>query len=767
MIFKNIKTSLRNLKNNKVHSFLGVFGFSAGFTICLIIGLYVYGEYTADTYPEKHKQIYRIVNATTNNAELDYKLNETLNSKYPTIENSCPIYIETHRDVDVYTQHKSVYLKGLIASTNDIFELLSIPVLKSSSSNPFKDKNSSVITESAAKLIFGDNDPLGKTLQIHSYMKTVVSAVVKDLPKNSSIKGVIFLNAENPEFRLNSTAINEEITSLTNHYILLKQGASPDKLTRLINKSIGDYHKEIEEISLQALSDIYLNTEIKDEKIHGNKNLTIILSVIGVLILLLSIVNYINYILSLQYRRIKEIGIKRVHGAKNRHIISSYLTDTFLWLLISFIISLVLLKSLLPFFSQLFQEPLAFETLYTLPFVIGILSTLTTVLLISSIPLIIVLIKFDIQAFLKKKTSSNTKSISSSFLPIFQLATTMLLIIGTIIIQNQLSYAKHKDLGFNDQLLLHIKVPYKALDPIQFKDELLKYSYIEDVSLSGGIPSNIYSRMTSKKWDYTLYKMDIDEDFLKTMQIPLLKGRNVASSDKNQCIVNEATLKALGFESFEGKRIKYMYYDLEIVGLVKDFHFGSIHQKTQPILMKYALNRDVSLRISGNNISKTMKYIYKTWDKMTSDVPFKYEFYDDTFNAMYQKEEKLAYACSLFSIIAIIITCLGLLGQVLFLTDKKTKEIGIRKVNGATIKEIMFMLNKDFIKWVAIAFVIACPIAYYIMSKWLENFAYKTSLSWWVFALAGLFTLGITLLTVSWQSWRAATKNPVEALRDE
>jgi putative ABC transport system permease protein len=343
----------------------------------------------------------------------------------------------------------------------------------------------------------------------------------------------------------------------------------------------------------------------------------------------------------------------------------------------------------------------------------------------------------------------------------------MLLIVGAIVIQNQIFYAKHLDLGFNENELLHIDIPYKALDPVLFKEELLKNPSVQDVTLSGEIPGNLSSSMKNPDWNYTLYQMDIDEDFLKTMQITLLKGRNVSKNDTKECLVNEATLKALETENFEGKKINYGDDDLEIVGVVKDFHFGSIHEKIEPLIMRYNINRTVSLRVENTNIPKTMAYINKTWKNLASDTPIKYEFYDTSFDAMYRKEEKLANACTLFSIVAIIITCLGLFGQILFLTDKKTKEIGIRKVNGATIKEIMFMLNKDFIKWVAIAFVIACPIAYYAMNKWLENFAYKTSLSWWVFALAGMFTLFIALLTVSWQTYRAATRNPVESLRDE
>ncbi|MFI1772745.1 ABC transporter permease [Thalassobellus citreus] len=767
MLFKNIKMSIRRLKNNRLHAFLGVLGFSAGFTMCLAIGLYIYGEYTVDTYPENHKRIFRVFNAKTNSSDIDYNVNEFLKNKFASIENTCPIYINSKWEVDVYTKEKSIYIKeGLIATTNDVFDMLSMPIIKSVSDTPFIDKNSSIITESVSKKIFGNANPLGKAFKINSF-ETVISAVIKDFPNNSSISGGILLNAENPEFRLNMSFVNGEIITLTNVYLLLKQNQSQKELVNVINNSIGNHIKTVPEISLQPIQDIYFNTQIKDNNRHGNKSLITILSIIGILILLLSVINYVNYIMSLQLKRIKEIGIRKVNGATRINIVINYLIDVCLWVFISFMISLILLKILVPYFNQLFQEQLDFQALSVPTFIISIVLILAVVILISSLPIIILLIRFDIQSFLKNKAHTNTNTISRSLLPVFQLLIAMLLIVGAIVIQNQIFYAKHINLGFNDNELLHIDVPYKALDPVLFKEELLKNPSIQDVSLSGGIPGNLSSSMKNPDWNYTLYQMDIDEYFLNTMQITLLKGRNVSKNDSKQCIVNEATLKVLEIKNFEKERIKYMDDDLEIVGVVKDFHFGSIHEKIEPLIMKYSINRAVSLRINKTNISKTMTYINKTWKSMVSGTPIKYEFYNTSFDAMYRKEERLANACTLFSIIAIIITCLGLFGQIIFLTDKKTKEIGIRKVNGATIKEIMMMLNKGFIKWVGIAFVIACPIAYYAMSKWLENFAYKTNLSWWVFALAGIFTLIIALLTVSWQTYSAATRNPVESLRDE
>jgi putative ABC transport system permease protein len=767
MIRKNLKIAIRDLRRNRLFSLLGIVGFSAGFSICLIIGLFVYKELTIDTYHKNYDRIYRLIDTETKNASIDYRLNETLKNNFPAIEKTCPIFINPNFNVAVYTDTSSVYIEGIMATDNSVFNMLNIHVIKSISNKPFADKNSSILTESEAYKIFGDKDPLGKKLKVDSYIETVVSAVISDFPPGSSISAPVLLNSENPDFRLNSNFANGEIFNTTNHYILLREGESKTPLEKTINESADTYHKTVSKITLQPLKDIYFNTEIIDGNKHGNYSLVKIISIIGIMILLLSIINYINYILSLQFKRIKEIGIKKVNGATNWNIVSQYLSDVFIWVLIAFIISLITIQFSLPYFNQLFQETLKIQTLSHPIFIISILISLGTVVLLSSIPLAILLSKFNYQNFLNNSVFKTKSKFRTSLLPIFQLSISILLIIGVLVIQKQIFYAKHKDLGFNKNQLLNINVPYKALDANSFKIELLKNPSIKKVSLSSGTIGNISMKYAHPEWNFEAYQIDADEDFLETMEISLLKGRNVSPNDKNQCIVNEAALKAFELKDSIGGKISIMGQEKEIIGIMKDFNFGSIHRKIEPLLIQYGTNRNVSVRISGKNISETMKYIHTVWESMAPNTPFKYEFYDSKFDAMYKKEEQFANACSLFALIAIIITCLGLWGQIIFISNNKSKEIGIRKVNGATIKDILIMLNKDFIKWVFVAFIIATPIAYYAMSKWLENFAYKTNLSWWVFVLAGIFTLIIAMLTVSWQSYQAATQNPVDSLKDE
>jgi putative ABC transport system permease protein len=761
MLLKNWRISLRNLKRNKLFSTIGIVGFASGFSICLIIGLYVYSELSVDKYLNNYQRIYRLVDAKTSSTELDYRIQEVLKEKYPAIERAVPIYISS-MNADVYTSNHSFYIQGFISTTNDFLETFKVNVSESISKKPFADLNSSILTKSAAKKIFGDRNPLGQALKIQN-LETTVSAIIDDFPANSSIPGNILINSESADNRLNSNYANDEIFSTTTHYLLLKNPNESANLEKIINETIGSYSKQVKEIRLQPLSDVYLNTAIVDGNRHGNLSLIRILTLIGILILLLSVVNYINYILSLQLKKYNEIGIRKTNGAGLFHLLTSYISDITLWIILAFCISLIIVKSSIPFFNQLFQVQLQLKLLYSVPIVLGCLLVLLFILFLSSVPLLLMLSKFNVQNFLKNKISSSKSNHHVSALTIFQLSVSIVLIIGLFVLQKQIMYVKHRDLGFADNSLLYIKIPYKALNYETFKNELLKNPSISKATLSGGIPGAISSRMSHKDWAYTLHLMDIDEQFLSTMGIELIAGNNVSRNDKNKCIVNEATLKALEFSDYKEKQVNGM----TIIGVVKDFNFASLHQAVQPLVMKYGNNRDLSVRFTDGGITSGMSHIKKTWESMTSNVPFEYYFYDSWFDSQYKKEEQLSYACTIFSIIAIIITCLGLWGQIIYISTRKTKEIGIRKVNGARVSEVLAMLNRDFMKWVAIAFVVATPIAYYAMNKWLENFAYKTPLSWWIFALAGLLALGIALLTVSFQSWKAATRNPVEALRYE
>lgn len=763
-MIKNIQISLKNLYRNGFQSMLGVFSFAAGFSICLIIGLYLYNESVVDTQTPNHQRIYRLLSSGSLNTMIDYQLDEMLSTKYTAIELCSPVHMEHDWKYDVYIGDKSMFVSGLMPTTNRFFELFSIPVLRSIAKNPFSERNAAVLTESSARLLFGDEDPLGKTFRILE-TETIVSAVIADFPKESSFHANVLLNSENPEFRLFSISSREHGHYFTTHYVLLRDGYSAEELQQQINDRIEEYPVfRTGTISLQPLKDIYLNVSVADKNKHGNKLLIRILIAIGGIMLLLSVINYFNYVLSNQLKQIKDIGIRKMQGAYNFQIISFYLTDIFIWLTISLMLSILLVGISIPSINLLFPEQLSMHSFLETPFIIGSLLMFLAVFVLSGIPLLFILSKFNVVDALRGEVQFASYKRGKGFLTVFQLLVTIVLITGLIVVRKQVDYARHRDLGFEKKDLLHIKVPYNSFNPETFKKEILKHSGIIGVALSNGVPGGKLPAISMENFDKDFLIMDIDMDFIETMKMTITKGRNFLKNEHKVCMVNESMMNLLEIDDIKGKKISGM----QIVGVVKNFNLGSIHQNVRPLLMSYAPgNEDISIRIEKSKTNDCINYIEKEWKRFAGDAPLELEFYETRFDSMYVKEELLAKIALILSIVAIAISCFGLMGQILFVSLSRTKEISIRKINGATVNQIVILLNKNFMKWLLIAFIAAVPVSYYTMNKWLQDFAFKTALQWWIFIASGLVVFVLVLITVSWYSWVAARKNPVETLRHE
>jgi putative ABC transport system permease protein len=385
-----------------------------------------------------------------------------------------------------------------------------------------------------------------------------------------------------------------------------------------------------------------------------------------------------------------------------------------------------------------------------------------------------ILSKFNITDFLTGGRKRTGKQLVKQAMLTFQLTVSIALIAVVMLIFKQLQYIKHYDLGFDEEQLVRLELPYLFENQKALKNEVAKLPFIAGSALSNGYPGHINMSMGSgvEGDEFLVNCIYVSDDFLQTIGIHLVNGRDFLTGDKEQaCIMNEEAMKRFGWENIDGKKYKNgREGGYNVVGIVNNFNVESLHSALSPVALLYEPDREfntLSLRLTSGNVGQQMEQLRKAWKSFLPDDPMEFTFYDSQFQAMYLKEDKLAKSITFFSFIAIVLTCMGILGQIFLTSINRTKEIGIRKVNGAKVSEILVILNKDFVKWVFVAFVLASPVAYYAMHKWLENFAYKTSLSWWIFALAGLIALGIALLTVSWQSWRAATRNPVEALRYE
>jgi putative ABC transport system permease protein len=777
MIRFKIKLAIRNLLKNKLYSFLIIGGFAIGFTASILIGLFYNAEKNVDRHFADYKNIFRLYDAKNSKSGLDYKLNPVLAENYPDIKKTCPLgfsyYPITVKDPETKDYIRMEYV---VSTNNSFFDVFSVKIVSSLEKQPFSQQNSAVITESVAKKLFGDKNPLGKTIS-QEFFSATVTAVMEDLPKNSSFRAEMLLNSENKEFQMAQECNNGVCIYPVEHVLLLKNGINPDELAKNLNASIGKFNTTTDSLALQSLSDIYLSTKNlgwSDDHFKGNSKMLLIFLAIGVLIILLSSINYLNYTVSMQYAKMKEIGINKTNGAEKIHLLADSLIEVSLGIFIALVLSVFLVALLLPSTSVLFGKEIHLADVnfdQLLPVVAAVVSG---IILLNSLAPIYILSKFNISEFLSGGRKRTGKQWGKQAMLTFQLTVSIALIAVVMLIFKQLQFVKHHDLGFNKEHLVRMELPYKFQNQKALKNEVAKLPFVSGSALSNGYPGNINMSMGSgiEGDEFTVKCIFVSEDFLKTFGINLKEGRGFMSGDKDHaCLMNEAALKRYGWDNVEGKKYKNgREGGYNVVGVVNNFNVQSLHSEMTPVALLYEPDREfntLSLRLMPGNIGQQIAGLRKVWKNLLPDEPMEFAFYDTQFQAMYEKEDKLAKSITFFSIIALVLTCMGILGQIFMISLNRTKEIGVRKVNGANISEILAMLNKDFVKWVAIAFVIATPLAWYAMNKWLENFAYKTELSWWIFALAGLLALGIAMLTVSWQSWKAATRNPVEALRYE
>jgi putative ABC transport system permease protein len=443
----------------------------------------------------------------------------------------------------------------------------------------------------------------------------------------------------------------------------------------------------------------------------------------------------------------------------------------------SIILSLYFVSFLLPIANPLLDRQLDLEIIYHPVMLLILTCTVIVVICLNSFAPFYIHSNFNIQSFLSGSNSGSGKQPFRNMLTVFQFTISIVLIASVLTMYKQIAFAKHSELGFNKELLIRLNLPVSFNNKEALKQNLNQLVFCKDVSLSNGVPGYINMGMGSNTGEksFMLQCIFVDIDFLKTMGIKLKEGRSFLSSDVGKsCIMNEVAVEQFGWENIENRKFNNgREGGYQVIGVAQNFHVESLRSKIQPVCLILA-DKDmaqqfynVSIRLTTGDIDQKLQEIEKQWKSFIPDEPMDYSFYDDNFDAMYKQDERLGKATGMFALIALILTCMGIFGQIFQVCINRTKEIGIRKINGASVFEVMVLLSKNFVKLLTISFVIATPIAWYSMHKWVQGFAYKTELSWWIFALAGVIALGITLLTVSLQSWLAAARNPVVSLRYE
>jgi putative ABC transport system permease protein len=791
IMFKNyLKTALRNIKRNKNFFLINILGLAIGISCCILILQYIRHEFSFDKFHENSMYIYRIIQHQEGNI---YQGTDIFNSVpailAPSIREDFPQDAKVTRvknyERQVRYKNNQFYEKQFLYVEPEFLDIFSFPVVKGDPKTALEAPHSVMITKDMALKYFGDEDPINKTININNEQDYRITGVLENVPDNSHLKFDFLASFSS----LLGAWGHNQLTSWQNSsvwtYLQLVKNLNPQKFDAQLKKynTVG-FGGHPASFRLQHLTDIHLGKMVAfDSPGRGDKRYIYLYSAIALLILLIVCFNYTNLSIARSFARGKEIGIRKVVGAKRRSIIFQFQSESLLFSFFALLLALILVHFALPIFNHLVERNIKFDLSTDIIFKVCLISLGIFTGLISGIYPAVFLSSFKPIKVLKGRTelcSRNTSNVRKSLI-IIQFAISICLIICTLVINNQLHYIKNKKLGLDKNSIITIPMTNKSIWERfnMFKNELNRQSNILDITASKSLPTEIDNtaqiKLGGQNRGETLrvWVNWVDYYFIDFYKMNIVQGRNFIKDSpqdlENAYIINETAAKAIRLENAVGKTFEMWGIKGLIIGVVEDFHFAPLHSKIEPLVLK--LNPDnlkvLSVRINSFDISNTLTFIQNKWNEVFPDFPFVFSFLDKKIESMYKAEMKLGQSFNYFTLIAIILSCLGLLGLSSYMTEKKTKEIGIRKVLGATAPNIFFLLSKEFTKFVLLANTIAWPLAYYFMNKWLQNFAFRTNLNILIFLLSGLTALMIALLTVSYQTIKAATANPVDSLRYE
>ena len=793
MFTSHAKVFIRSLKKHKGFSFINFIGLTIGISIFMLIMLYVQHEMGFDKSHKNLPRIYRIQGQGGRQLTTAPAVGKWISEQIPDVEKTVRFkqrndYLAKYRpEISPEQEHVTV-IPDFAWADPTVFEIFTFSFISGDPSTALSDPYSLVLTKSYAERLFGKEYPVGKSILINNQHNYRVTAVIDDLRQNHlkfdslasfETLGKIIGRRELDSF--NSWNLTTFVLLPENH----DAAAVGAKVTNLFRAKLKELWKVDFSFELFPLEKIYFTPKIFGHS--GNLQLVYVFIAIGVFILLIASVNFINLSTARASLRAKEVGIKKVIGSSRKSLIAQFLLESIFFSVLAFLAALGLAAAFLPEFNRLilrnlsmgyFFSPLIFFIFLAGAVLLGAVSGFYPAFYLSA---------FQPVAVLKGEKQKGARSqVFRKFLISFQFAISIILIIGTLTVLKQTHYVKNKDLGFRKDPIIYMEIARNRgirTRKQEFKERLLQHSHIQNVTLSQGRPGLVYNwegfELQGKRSGYAIFT--VDPDYFDVYNLEIIEGRNfsrkTAADQYRTCLLNEAAVKKLGLESPVGTVFHhdnlggsaFPVKEVEVIGVVKDFHYQSLHHDIQP--MMFGWNNGwtwmVSAQISPQDIPGTIDYIGNVWNEFSPDYPFTYEFIDEMFASQYHSEERLGKSIGYFAILGILIACLGLFGLVSFMAEQRTKEIGIRKVLGASVSGIIIMLSKEFSRWVLLANITAWPIAYFAMHKWLQSFAYRTNIGIGTFLLSALLAFAIAMFTVSYQALRAATANPVDSLRYE
>ncbi len=805
-MFKNyILTTLRTIIKHRGFTFINITGLAIGMACCILILLFVIDELSYDKYHENADQIYR--------AGIDGRLGDRDFMTYTTAAPFAKTMVEEFPEVIYATrllsgsnklityQDKNFIEDGVYYADSTVFDIFSWELIKGNPKTALANPGSIVFTQSMAKKYFGDEDPMDKTVSFDNNREFKVTGIIKDVPHNSHFHFDFLGSLCTFEWANNEYWLSDQYAS----YLLLDKGFTDKdieaKIRDFVLKHVGPQVEQGLGISLEdweksgnrygyflePLTGIYLNSEatMHMEPV-GDKRYVIIFSIVAIFILIIACVNFMNLTTAKASNRAKEVGIRKVMGAHRKQLIFQFLNESFFLSILAMAVALLLVYILLPEFNNLTQKELSANYLSNSWFIPGIILMTLFVGLFAGSYSSISLSSFSILTVLKGKIQTGVKrSFFRSGLVIFQFAISIGIIIATTIVYNQLNYMQNKKLGFEKENVIIVERPGALDEQLEsFKEEIMRFPDIEIVGASTTVPGkgfngSVFQRENAKSDEMIHFqRITADYEFPEALGMKLKEGRFFSKDfpgDSNSVVINESAVKSLGYEHGAGRYLigfgdNDQQIRLKIIGVLEDFHTMSLHERIPNIVMTSPEDyypSYLAVKVNNTNINNALKEIETTWKEFLPQQPFDYFFMDDHFNKLHSTETRTGRLLGIFSLLALFIASLGLFGLSSFISEQRTKEIGIRKVMGSSIMGILILLNKQFSRWVILANVIAWPVAYYLMDKWLQNFEYRIDVNIWLFVLAGILSLLIALLTISYQTIKAASVNPANSLRYE
>ncbi len=807
-MFSNyFKIALRNIKRYRGYSFLNIAGLAVGIASCLLILLFVKSELSYDRFHEKAERIYRVgfkFHVGTNQFDAALgpcPLADAMLRDFPEVESAARIFARQSRGGDVFVRYgdKRFQEKSFLWADPAIFDIFTISFLRGKPDEALEQPNSVILTGEAAEKYFGQEDPMGKMLELEDGSLYMVRGVTEGWPEPSHFHFDFLASFSS----LPKSRDQDFYDTAVFTYILLQDSSSVERLepklaefsgkcmAPVIEKIMAVPYKDFLEsgnfigFMVQPLLDIHLHSDWGNElEPQGNFNTVVIFSAIAVLILAVACINFINLTTARSIQRANEVGVRKVVGSTHGQLIRQFLSESIFLSFISILLAVIISGLFLPVFNSLVGK--GFSTAYFLnisSILVIVLGALVIGMVAGSYPAFF-MASFRPVAVLKGKIQSGFKGRTfRDILVVFQFCVSIILLLGTAVIYGQLHYIRNKELGFEKEHVIVIQRAEKlGLQQQAFKNRLKQNPDVLSATFTDSLPQMLLEAKVFQKEgegsseNNTLIAISADHDFLETYGIQIIKGRHFEkdrSSDSAAIILNEAAVKALDIKDPLEKRlirVGLKRKPMDIIGIINDFHMEPLHAKIGPVAviplgeMPGVL---LSVRVRPGNLQSTLSYVRTQWNQFTNSQPFEYVFFDDQFDSIYKTEVQAGKLIAAFACLAVFIACLGLLGLASFTVGQRTKEIGIRKVLGASVAGIFVLLNKDFIKRVLIANLIAWPLAYYAMNKWLQNFAYRVSISIWMFMASAAAAIIIALLTVSYLSVKSALGNPVDSLRYE